>query len=710
MHIKKSQGKRNANSNTSNKPPLLRLGVLAFTVLLSISSLILPISTRASGYTLNIGDVAPQDIQAPENLTYTSAVLTEIGRVNAENAVDPVYDSADPSITRRQIERLRIALNYISAIRLDIYATEEQKINDLASMVDLSLDQETIKALLIINDARWEIASQEAINVLEQVLRKTIRDDQLNETRQSIPALISFSIPEDQAIIISRIVAPFVVSNSLYNEPATNAAKIIAREYINPISTTYIQGQIIVNRGSVITAVEREALENFGLIEPPRTVQTILAAVSIVVLLSTLSVLYFRSRSLAPIHNTKGFIATAIVFLIFLLGSRLAIPNRAVIPYIFPIPAFGLTIASLYSIEAGVILSLSLSVMGAFDLSYSLDLTLYFFISTICGILILGKGKRVINFFWAGLAIGISGSAVILAYRLGDSNVDLIGIATLLGAAFLNGMASASLTLLLQFLFSHTLGLATPLQLLDLSRSDHPLLQHMLRNIPGSYQHSLQVANLAEQAAEAIGADSLLTRVGALYHDAGKVNNPSFFVENQPPGQINTHDDLDPAQSASLIIKHVMDGIQLAHKYRLPPRVQDFIREHHGTLLTRYQYSKALALAQNNHQGVNENLFRYPGPRPRSRETALLMLADGCEARVRAELPQTETELRAIVQKTIDYCQNESQLDKTTLTLNDLYLARESFVKTLQNTYHPRMKYPELTPPNKTKSALEDKE
>jgi cyclic-di-AMP phosphodiesterase PgpH len=238
----------------------------------------------------------------------------------------------------------------------------------------------------------------------------------------------------------------------------------------------------------------------------------------------------------------------ALTLLIFLFAARLTIPNRTILPYVFPLPAFGLTIASLFTAEIGLIFSLVLSILAAYGLPNSLDLTLFYILSSLCGILVLGRARRIANFIWAGIAIGVAGTAVVTAYRLPETTTDLFGIATLALAAVFNGFASASLALLLQFLFSQILGLTTSLQLLDISRPDHPLLQFIMRNAPGTYQHSLQVANLAEQAAEAIGADALLVRVGALYHDAGKATNPSFFIENQIPGQGNPHDELDASQ------------------------------------------------------------------------------------------------------------------------------------------------------------------
>ena len=193
------------------------------------------------------------------------------------------------------------------------------------------------------------------------------------------------------------------------------------------------------------------------------------------------------------------------------------------------------------------------------------------------------------------------------------------------------GIASAGLALPLQFILSQFIGKTTALQLLEISRPDSPLLNYFLQRAPGTYQHSLQVANLAEQAAEQIHADALLTKVGALFHDVGKSANPLFFVENQLPGQIDSHDALRPQDSAQAIIRHVPDGLELARKHHLPRRLQDFIAEHHGTLTTRYQYNQAVQAAGGDKSRVDQAEFRYPGPTPRSKETALLMFADGVE-------------------------------------------------------------------------------
>jgi cyclic-di-AMP phosphodiesterase PgpH len=213
----------------------------------------------------------------------------------------------------------------------------------------------------------------------------------------------------------------------------------------------------------------------------------------------------------------------------------------------------------------------------------SLDLTPYYLLSSLIGLLALGPARRIWGFVRAGIAISLSGLVVLIAYRLPFYATGLAGHRAIPGGDAFAGFAAASITLLLQYLFAQMLGLTTALQLLDISRPDFPLLQFLLRNAPGTYQHSLQVANLAEQAAEKIGADPLLTRVGALFHDIGKALNPNFFIENQLPGNVNTHQDADPEEVSATIIRHVTDGVQLAKKHRLPRRLHDFILEHHGT-------------------------------------------------------------------------------------------------------------------------------
>lgn len=687
---------RSERKNSEKRDRIIRLVILFAVTLLSYAALIFPYSLRQSSFPLKVGDVVPQDIQAPYASSYESSVLTTLAKTNAVNSVAQVYLLVDPAITRKQIEKLRVALGYISNTRTDSFASQAQKLSDLALMADIQITAEIGEKILALSDSRWQIVQQEALSVLEQVMRNTIREGQVGSAQRNVPTLISFSIPQDLAVIISELTVPFIIPNSLYSAAQTEAARQEALKSVEPVIRSYASGEIIVRRGQIITDAQLEAMKYFGLIQNQGISQNLLAAAALVALVGTLTGLYFYRRKLSAFNQISKLVIIALYFLLFLFCARFFLPNRTILPYLFPISAFGLTVASLFSLEIGLVFSIFLGILAGYGMPNSLDLTLFYILASLFGIFVLGKGRRIINFFWAGIAIGIAGSAVILGYRLIDSYTDAIGITTLIGAVFINGIASASLTVLSQIFFAQILGMTTALQLLDLSRPDHPLLQFLLRNAPGSYQHSLQVANLAEQAAEAINADSLLVRVGCLYHDIGKAVNPFFFIENQVPGKLDSHDDVDPSTSSSTIIHHVTDGLELARKYRIPTRIQDFIREHHGTMITRYQYAKALEIAGNDINAVDIESFRYPGPRPRSRETVLLMLADGCEAKARADFPKTDDELRGVIQKVVDYLRSEGQLDETALTLRDLHLVTESFVNTLRNSYHPRIAYPEI--------------
>ena len=673
---------------------MLQIILLLLVSIITYGALVLPLALRPAALPLQAGDVAPNDFQAPQSIEYISAVRTEEARLAAQNAVAPVYAPPDPAIARRQIERLRAALEYITLVLDDEHSTPEQKASDISALRDVSLQAETIDKIIALPPARWDAIQQESLSVLEQVMRRAIRDQDLDSVQRTVPSLVSLELNEEQAALVAELATTFVTTNSVYSADLTEAAEKSAREAVEPIVESYKAGEIIVPRGQIITPAQFEALQQFGFIREATPWQDYAGAGALALMLAAFVNLYFSRRRLQFLFDARSLALVALIFVLFTLGARVVIPNRTVVPYAFPLPAVGLLIATLFGVETGVIFSLVISVLAAYALPNTLDLTPYYLIASLTGVMALGSARRVWTFFRAGMATAVAGVAMLLAFRVPFTPTDGIGLLTLCGAAVFNGLASASIALLLQYFLAQSLGLTTALQLIEISRPDFPLLQFFLRNAPGTYQHSLQVANLAEQAAELIGADALLTRVGALFHDVGKAMNPMFFIENQPQGQVNTHEDLDPEEAAAAIIAHVLDGVTLARKHRLPRRIDDFILEHHGTMLTRYQYNHALKAAGGDASKVDVEKFRYPGPRPRSRETALLMLADGAEARVRAERPQDEDALRKVVLTTIEAAQKQEQLDDTRLTLRDLSLLTDLFVTILRGTHHQRITYP----------------
>ena len=672
--------------------------LLAIVSIISYGALVLPEIVLPTAVPLQPGDVSPSDFQATKSLQYISEVRTEDARRAAENAIALVYAPPDPSIARGQIERLRATLQYIALVRNDENSTPEQKVSDIAALSDVQLKDETIARILELPAGRWDAIQQEALSVLEQVMRPTIRDQELEDIQRTIPSLVSLALNEEQAAIVAELVTAFVVPNSVYSEELTEAAKQAARESVEPIIQEYKAGEIIVLRGQIISAADFEALQQFGLIEETSPWQEYVGAGALVVMVAGFVNLYFSRRRLPFLFEARSLILVALIFILFIVSARLIIPNRTVLPYAFPLAALGLLIATLFGVESGIVFSIALAILAPYNLPNALDLTPYYLLSSLTGVLVLGNARRVWTFFRAGMATAGAGIAMLIAFRFPFVQMDVIAILQLAGAAIFSGLAASSIALLLQYFLAQTLGLTTALQLIEISRPDFPLLQFFLRNAPGTYQHSLQVANLAEQAAEAIGADALLTRVGALFHDVGKALNPMFFVENQAQDQVNTHEDLAPVEAARAIISHVHDGVMLARKHRLPRRIDDFILEHHGTMLTRYQYNQAVKAAGDDASLVDKERFRYPGPSPRSRETALLMLADGSEARARAERPEDEEAIRNIVRSTIEVAEKQGQLDHTQLTLRDLSIITDVFVSILRGTHHPRISYPKESP------------
>ena len=686
------------NSASESGPNKVFLGLLVLVGSgLALLALLIPTLSRALSPPPQPGDVATQDYRAPEPITYDSEVLTEQRREVAERAVLPIYTSTGTIVARTQLERLRNSLTYITSVRADEYATPQEKKNDLAALSDVQLSPDTADAVLGLTDTRWQAIQQEAIIVLERVMRSAIRPERLDGARASVPALVSLSLPEAQADIVAELASAFIAPNSEYSEALTEAARQDARDSVTPVSRSYAVGQTVALRGQILGESDVEALEQLKLIQPQPKWQNLLSAVVIVLLITVITALYLsRQKALSPQFG-RSITMIVVLFLVTLFSARLTIPSHTVIPYAFPVAAYGLTVAALFGAELAMITAVPLAILVAFGLPNALDLTLYYILGSLFGVLALGRARRIVSFFKSGAAVAFAGSIVILAYQLPLPTTDWLGVATLTGAAIFNGLASASIALLLQFFLAQFLDMTTPMQLMDLTRPDHPLVQRLLNTAPGTYQHSLQVANMAEQAAERIDADPLLTRVGALYHDVGKLRNPIFFIENQPPGFPNPHDKLDPLTSSAAIIRHVPDGLDLARKYRLPGRIVDFIAEHHGTMVTRYQYVNALKAAGGDEEIVEEDQFRYPGPRPQSRETAIVMLADGSEARVRAERPVDEDELRKLIQGVVEDRVTWNQMDDTDLTLRELNVIVDSFTGTLKGVYHPRVKYPQLS-------------
>lgn len=686
---------------------ILKVIVLILTCAVAYGALVGPHLLNQQTQMVEIGEVAPQEILAPYSVTFESRVFTDIEREKAAAGVPSVFLPPDPNIARSQLEKLENAVYFISTVRSDIYASESQKVQDLKALDDLQMSDIDYLSLLELEEADWMAIRGEASRVLEVVLRESIRNNQLGSVRNNLPAIIDFSFKSDQTKLIIALTSSYIVPTSLFSEEQTELSRDQARSAVVPITRQIIAGEVIVRRGEVVTAADLEALNTYGLGEPSDQTSLLISSLAIISVTAILVLIFYQRNRKQVFSQLNSLALVAFSFLLFLVLAKFFVMDHTVLPYLFPMAAFGLTLSIVFNLEFGFFMTLILVALTVHGHPRGNELALYFLLPTVAGMLVVGKARRVSAFFATSLVITVIAAAVVAAFRFGDGFTDWIGLFTLIGASLFNGFASGTLALLLQNVFASVLDVPTALQLMDISRPDHPLLQLILTNAPGTYQHSLQVSNLAEQAADAIGADRLLVRVGTLYHDAGKAENPSFFIENQVRDKINSHDDVDHKVASATVIKHVTDGVALAKKYRLPSRVIDFIREHHGTGVTRYQYNKALSEADDP-DSINIADFTYPGPSPRSRETALVMLADGTEARARSNSPRTDEEIMAVVEDAINASQTSGQLDNTDLTLKDLQTIKNSFFNTLKQSYHPRIQYPKARSVVQTPSPEEE--
>jgi len=330
-----------------------------------------------------------------------------------------------------------------------------------------------------------------------------------------------------------------------------------------------------------------------------------------------------------------------------------------------------------------------------------LDLSIYFLISSIAAAYAIAHVDRRSAILRAGVIVGTVNALVVLAIKL----ITVMSVMTdvlntphvliTMGLGFLGGILSSIFVMVLAPIAEMIFNYVTDIKLLELGNLNHPLLREMIVKAPGTYHHSQLVAVLAEAAAAEIGANPLLARVGSYFHDIGKMRKPSYFIENQQGGD-NRHDKLAPSMSALIISSHVKDGLELAREHKLPQKIADFIPQHQGTKLISYFYNKAVELNPNKDVPVDEKKYRYPGPRPQTREAGIILLADGVEAAVRSIPEKTPQKIEAMVQKIINKNFSEAQLDECEMTLKNLHVIADTFTRVLIGIYHQRIEYPDL--------------
>lgn len=668
--------------------------VLVATLIVAFDSIFVTFSNLLE---LEAGSIAPIDIVAPANTQpYVSELLTDNARVEAANAVQPIFDPPDPAVFRQQTQLAQQILDYVDNVRADPYGSLEQRIADLQAITALSLG-DSAPDILAFSDDSWDGVETEIQNVLTLVMRREIQPNQIQRTQQQLSNQVSPRFTVRESDVIVAIVEDLIQPNTFENVEATETERQRATEAVDPQTRQLAGGQIIVREGEPIGALDYEALQLLNLLgEDDNRVIIIARAISASTLVMVIFGLYLARFSPHLLYGSSRMIVLlASLFLMMLAASRIPVLDGNF--YIFPTASLGLLCVAIAGPHVGIIGMLGLATLAAMIANDSLLVASYIGVGGIVGILMLHRAERLNSFFVAGAVIGLFNVMVVIIFNLTGSGIaDEIVFLQQVLFAFVNGLLLTPATALaVMYLVTMTFNLPTALKLIDLSQPNKPLLQRLLREAPGTYQHSLQVANLAEQAANAIGADAQLTHVAALYHDIGKMNNAVFFTENQQ-NQGNPHDTInDPYRSADYIISHVTEGDDLARQYRLPNRLRDFIREHHGTTSVYVFYQRALAAVDGDEAAVDISDFSYPGPRPSSKETAILMLADSCEAAVRSVKPESRQAITDLISKIIDDKRKAGQLDESGLTLNDLRAIQNIFVDILGSMFHPRINYKE---------------
>lgn len=669
----------------SNLRPLLFGLLLVVTLTLILVFDFLPTNQLV----LQAGDVAPEDILAPQSITYLSEVLTERARQEAIENERDVYNPPDMRVARAQVSRTRLILDFIEIVRTDTLAGRELQKDYINAVPELDLSDETLESLLSLTTNQWEAVRQDTLNVVDEAMREQIREDRIEQARAAIPLLVRLELPEDQAIIVTALAQQLIMPNSTFNPQLTQQNREQAAADVEPVPQSFDLNSTVVRQGKIIDAADIEALQQLGLLQVETNWQSTISLLIAVLLLVALLGMYFHRFHTRVFTSTLHLALMTIVLIAFTLTAKLLVPGRALLPFIYPAAGLSMLLTVLFDPNLAIVVTICLAAVVGIIGGNSLELTIYTAIGGISAALLIRKSPRISTFFQAGILVGIANSCVVLVFRLTGS--DPLGIIQLIGASFLNGFLSAGLTLAGFFLIGNIFNVLTALQLQELARLDHPLLQELLRQAPGTYHHSLMVANLAERAARQIDADAALVRVGSFYHDVGKIARPYFFTENQ--AGTDAHARLDPRTSAQTIITHVHDGLELAKRYRLPEKIRAFIPEHQGTRTAKFFYHQALKAAADPSL-VNEKDFKYPGPKPQSRETGVVLLADSCEAASTALQSSTEEEIAQLVEKIVDDIMLEGELDESELTLGDIRMIKESFAETLQGRFHNRPKYP----------------
>lgn len=513
------------------------------------------------------------------------------------------------------------------------------------------------------------------------------------------------SVP--MATLVSDLVKPNLRPNPVLTQQRIDAFLANTR----PVLVSLKEGQVIVNQGERITEQSLEILRALkDLSSPGAKIKRFFLTFSIFfIFFALLFNMNFSPKVFwsLPLKDSLLFMLSitgslALLKLLYVLGqSRFAtLTEDYGLEYLIPVSSGGIIISLLMGKTAAYTYAFSISAMLGYMIDQHFFLSLWSFVVNSAAIEAIKNYRQRSDLIKTGLISGGSGALFVLAFTLinvmGFKNPPWINILICVSLSFLSGIISSALSGALIPMLESSFGYTTSLKLLELSNFNHPLLHNLMMKAPGTYHHSVIVGSLAELAADRIGANALLARVAAYYHDIGKMNKPLYFIENQSPNN-NPHDHLAPHMSAKILFAHVKNGVRLGREHHLGDSINNIIEQHHGTTIANYFFNKAKFLCSESGDDVQvpqEADFRYPGPKPQSREAGIVMMADACEAATRSIADPTPSKIQSMVQSIIQKRFLEEQFTDCDLTQKDLKLIEDTFVRTLTSLYHHRIEYP----------------
>jgi putative nucleotidyltransferase with HDIG domain len=682
---------RNAWLRVSRLPkesPQLVWTVCAFILVLAVFF----VSLVPQRIRLKAGEVSPLNVKAPQELIDDAA--TESLKEERAKTVSEVYDS-DPRVladTQAEVASFRKKLADIAGSAS--VSTQEIMRSVRPFLSDDVTDSDTI-ATVAASPQTLDAACSKLDEALTEALAQGLSPENLAKARDEVRTSISRDkdIPDQMGRVLMSFVAKNLKPNLTFNQEETDKRIREALAQVEPVRIR--RGQFIVREGEVVTEDQVAMLARLGMIGSRVRFSAVAGSAAMSLLVCGLIATYLRIHHPDTLSPAKVGLLASVVML-----SVLAIKGvGAVSPFLVPAAGGVMLAATLFDRKFGAFFGACLTLVAATVTGFEIRFLPLCLAGSLGAALAIKPDWNRAHLLRAGFIV--SGVHALTYLTLGLTGAIplsdvLVWRDTLLVLA--NGPISAILAVGSLPLFEAAFGIITPLRLIELSNPESPLLHRLLLEAPGTYYHSIMVGNLAEAAAMAIGADSLLARVGAYYHDVGKIKRPYFFAENQVPGMDNPHDKMSPTLSATVITSHVKDGLELAAEHKVPAVIRDFIAEHHGTMLASFFYSKAYEKETKDNRGPEEWDFRYEGPRPATKEVAVVMLADGVEAATRSLSKPTPARMESVVRKIIHERLLDQQLDRSELTLRELDTVAETFTRVLSGVFHTRIEYPEKPP------------